>query len=222
MTSEGARILIVDDEADVREMLQRTLVRSGHECATASGPAEAASLLQRQEFELVILDVLMPERSGMQFLPELLARYPDVAVIMLSAVADSPTAVMAMREGASDYVTKPINLSRLGTHITRALDRRAGMTRTRDYRRNLESMVAERGADAQQRMREITALNNLVRSHIRQAIGTEESYNRLQTTLADFSTQLETLAQQAKVIASEGARTLAGLEDQPEVGGPEQ
>ena len=199
------RVLAVDDETNMRDMLERRLTRGGYKCVTAASAEEASQILQKEQFDLLLLDILMPDKSGMELLPEVVARYPDMAVVMMTAVVDTATAITAMREGASDYVTKPINLDQLATRLTRALDRQAGVLRNREYQQNLEKMLAERTERIEQRMREVTALNNLVQGHIQQSMGAEEAYAQLQTALAAFSNQLGDLAEQARVIGDQGS-----------------
>ena len=211
MTSDRSRILVVDDEQNLQEMLQRRFARGGYDCVTASSADEAADILQREKFDLILLDILMPDKSGMEFLPDVLARYPDMAVVMLTAVTDTATAVRALRDGASDYVTKPLNMDQLVTRISRALDRRAGMLRDRDYQENLEKIVGERTERVEQRMREVTALNNLIRSQMDKILGGQEAYARLQSALTEFATQLEELARHAKVVGSDNDDALADL-----------
>ncbi len=118
-----SRILAVDDEEGNREVLARGLEE--YECLTASNAEEAAKLLKAEEFELVLLDINMPGKSGIEFLREIKADYPDIAVVMLTGQMDLSTAVTAMREGAYDYVTKPVSLPELEIRIKHALSRRA-------------------------------------------------------------------------------------------------
>ena len=101
----GARVLIVDDEELLRATLRRVLTRGGLETATASNGVEAIAMLERESFDVVLTDVFMPEMTG----PELLAhlkRYRHPAeVIIMTAFADIPTAVDAVRGGAFAFLT---------------------------------------------------------------------------------------------------------------------
>jgi len=121
MATDKISILAVDDEADIREVLERSLGRAGYQCVTAASAEQAAQLLQGGAFALVLLDIKMPGKSGMEFLPELIDQYPHTAVVMLTGVADPLTAAKAMREGALDYVIKPLNLDELIIRIKHAL-----------------------------------------------------------------------------------------------------
>jgi DNA-binding response OmpR family regulator len=116
-TSGKTRILAVDDEGSLRAMLRLCLTVPGCECATAPSAEAASELLQQERFDLMLLDILMPVRSGIDYLPEVVARYPDMAVVMMTAVADVDLAVEAMKLGAYDYITKPFDLEDLRTRV---------------------------------------------------------------------------------------------------------
>ena len=100
------RILLVDDEEYVREAVVEVLNEANFQCVTASSADDAAEALQREEFELVLLDINMPGRSGMEFLPEIRSEYPNVAGVIFSGIDSISTGVEAMRRGAYGYVTK--------------------------------------------------------------------------------------------------------------------
>ena len=101
-TNGGEYLLIVDDEATVREVLMRTLEEQGYQCLTAANAAEALAVLQTCPVDRVLSDIIMPGKSGVELLKEIRALCPDTAVMMLSAVVDTQTAIMAMRLGAYD------------------------------------------------------------------------------------------------------------------------
>ncbi len=204
--AEGTlRILAVDDEEGVRIMLERRLTRDGYECATAANAALAAELLEREEFALLLLDVMMPGKSGMDFLQEVVAQYQDMAVLMMTAVVDTATAVKAMRAGAFDYIVKPVNLDELSTRIERALDRRALILQNRQYQQDLEQMVAERTKSLEQRVREVTALNKDFQTYMEQHKAAQDGFRRLQEAITDFKAQTEELAGQALLTNSDEA-----------------
>src|SRR5262245_8141841 len=101
------RVLIVDDERSMRELLTIVLSREGYDVITAESGGEAISVLQRQAVDLLISDIRMPDIGGVDVLRAAKQGDPDVPVIMMTAFASTDTAVEAMRLGASDYVTKP-------------------------------------------------------------------------------------------------------------------
>ena len=104
------RILVVDDEAHVRDVLKDFLERKGYVVSTASDGAEALSAVQKEKPQLVLLDVRMPGMDGLEALRRIRAADGTVGVIMLTAVHDEAIAREAMRSDAYDYVTKPVSL----------------------------------------------------------------------------------------------------------------
>jgi DNA-binding NtrC family response regulator len=185
VSQDKISILAVDDEANIQTVLERVLMRAGYRCVTASSAAQASQLLQQGDFALVLLDIRMPGRSGMDLLSEIVVRYPDTGVVMMTAVVDTDTAVKAMRQGALDYLTKPCNLDELTTRIEHALSRRALLLQNRKYQENLERMVAERTEQLEQRVREVTALNRLFQEHLRQDSQSQPPPNPEQVPLLD-------------------------------------
>jgi two-component system, NtrC family, sensor kinase len=136
------RILIVDDEDSVRNMFAACL-NGKYECTTASSSEEALTHLKTDVYALVISDVTMPGRNGVELLREVITRYPDTAVIMVSGI-DRPQRIRdALRVGAFDYLIKPCDLDVLEASVERALERRA-LTRTaRKYKIDLERQNEE-------------------------------------------------------------------------------
>ena len=124
MAEVMARILAVDDDQPTREMLERSLTLRGFDCIAVGSAVEAAELLAEVEFDLLLLDILMPGKSGMELL-RVVADYPRMAVVVLSAFADAFAVTKALKDGADDYVTKPVNLDELAMRIERAIERRS-------------------------------------------------------------------------------------------------
>lgn len=136
------RILIVDDEAGVREMFAEFL-RDKYECKTAASATEALEILATETYALVLSDMMMPGRNGVELLREITSRYPETAVIMVSGV-DRPQRVRdALRVGASDYLIKPCELDVLSMSVERALERRSLQRTARVYKAHLESQNIE-------------------------------------------------------------------------------
>ena len=138
---DQARILIVDDDERIRETLQRALARTDYSCLTAQDTVEAADCLGREEIDLVLLDIHMPGRSGMEFLPTITECYPNVAVVMLTGLDERSTAVWAMREGAYDFCAKPVDFGELIIKTDNALRRLAVVRERNAYQTNLETML---------------------------------------------------------------------------------
>lgn len=131
------RILIVDDELPVRKMFAEFL-RDSYECSTAASAEEALAQLAIESYALVISDMMMPGRNGVELLREITARYPETAVIMISGV-DRPQRVRdALRVGAFDYLIKPCEMDVLTLSVERALERRYLQRAARIYKAHLE------------------------------------------------------------------------------------
>ncbi len=141
--NEQYRVLIVDDDASVREILTTKLAHLGYQCRTATGADHALAALERESIHLVLSDIMMPGLSGIDLLKRLVRGYPDTAAVMLTAAADTQMAVQAMKLGAYDYITKPFNLEELAVHVEKALERRQLLVENRAYHRSLEQRVAE-------------------------------------------------------------------------------
>ncbi len=155
-TVNGAgRILIVDDEPYIREILSRWLVEEGYECRQAANVDAALVALQQGDLELMISDIRMPGRSGLDLLDEARALYPDLAVIMLTAVDDRDTAIHTLEAGAYGYVIKPFDRNELLISVVNALERRRLSILSNRYRQELENDVRERTAELRLREEEV-------------------------------------------------------------------
>jgi DNA-binding response OmpR family regulator len=120
----NSRILIVDDESDVCEILLRWLRAEGYECSMAFTGEEALRALRANKFELVLSDIMMPGMSGMDLLQIMKPLFPDVAVLMVTAVDDASTGVLALELGAYGYLIKPFNRNEILISVAGALERR--------------------------------------------------------------------------------------------------
>ena len=119
-----ARILVVDDERSMRELLAIVLKRDGHEVLVAENGRRAIELLEKETVELLISDVKMPDVSGVQVLAAAQRVNPEIIGIMITAYASTDTAVEALRLGAYDYLSKPFNVDELKLKVTKALERK--------------------------------------------------------------------------------------------------
>jgi len=118
---EKTRILVVDDAADTRLLLNLRLQREGYEVITASSGAEALELIQKEGLpHLVLLDIMMPGMDGFAVASEL-RRMGDISIIFLSALSDTDTKVEGLNRFAEDYVTKPFDFTELSARIRRVL-----------------------------------------------------------------------------------------------------
>lgn len=134
-----ARVLVVDDEAGLREMLRVLFSRAGYRVHLADGESAAIKQLRGEEpFDVVVTDLAMPDGSGMGVLHEARARDESTQVVMITAYATTTQAVCAMREGAYDYVQKPFKNDELLVVVEKAVEKRAIVEQNRTLRRHLQ------------------------------------------------------------------------------------
>jgi putative two-component system response regulator len=151
----GDRILLVDDEQDLRIIFKRFLEVDGYKCGLACSGEEALELLAGEEFFVVITDINMPGMSGIDLLREIRARYPDVVVLVISAVDDRKVAVKALELGAFTYMIKPVSRNELVINVINALRHRFLEMEHHRQNERLEELVVQRTRnllDAQQEL----------------------------------------------------------------------
>ncbi|ABC81601.1 HD domain-containing phosphohydrolase [Anaeromyxobacter dehalogenans] len=144
---EATRILIVDDDAAVRDVITVLLREEGYVCTTVASAEAALDEARKTDYPLVISDVRMPARDGFWLLEQMREASPDTAVIMLTAYGDTEAAVECLRNGAADYLLKPPKVTELIRAIERALGRRRLELARGRYRRSLENRVKEKTAE---------------------------------------------------------------------------
>ncbi len=198
------QVLIVDDEDHIRDILERGLTKAGYRCVTASSAHRAMALLKQYDFDLAMLDVMMPGMSGLELFAEMRELYPDVGVIILTGVTELSGAITAMREGAYDYASKPIGTAELVVRVNSAMERRRLLLQNRRYQAELERLVEELDAKQEQRTQELTALNGLFQSPVSSDIAARDAYDSLRRAIADFGDEIERLAERAGLSADEG------------------
>lgn len=140
----GERILVVDDEEAIREVVATLLEAQGYHCSAVGNGRAALEHLEKHSLDLVLSDMVMPEMDGLKLLEWLRAHEQDIPVIMVTAMHDLSTALEAIRRGAYDYILKPFEKDQLFLSVRRALERRQLMRENRNYQRNLEELVKQR------------------------------------------------------------------------------
>src|SRR5947207_5783614 len=150
------RILVVDDEEPIREIISSMLNAAGYKARQASSGMEAvASLNSTGEFELVLSDLMMAELDGIALLERSKEKYPDMPVVMVTAVHDISVALAAIRNGAYDYLLKPFEREQLLATVSRAMENRRLKVENRTYQINLESLVEARTHQLQDAIEEL-------------------------------------------------------------------
>jgi putative nucleotidyltransferase with HDIG domain len=150
------RILVVDDEEPIREIVASMLGTAGYACKQAASGMEALAVLTSgEEFELMLSDLMMADLDGIGLLERTKERYPDMPVVMVTAVHDISVALAAIRNGAYDYLLKPFEREQLLNTVSRALENRRLKVENRTYQTNLESLVKARTDLLQATVREL-------------------------------------------------------------------
>ena len=138
---EVARVLVVDDEPSVRQSLASWFRKDGHSVEAAENATEALRMLQEGRFDVALLDIKMPGMDGMELLEHVRQIDPGLAVIMITAFASVETAVQALKQGAFDYVTKPVDPDELSHLVRRAIEQRRLKEENAQLRETIDEMV---------------------------------------------------------------------------------
>jgi len=144
-TQDPSRVdcLVVDDEPRLRQVLLHLMRADGFRCFEASNGAEALEFLENHPVTLVMSDMRMPKVDGIELLRRIKERWPDTAVVMITAVADVEVAVHCLANGAVDYLSKPFHLEEVRARVQQALEKRRLVLENRAYQVHLEARVAE-------------------------------------------------------------------------------
>jgi len=140
---KAGRILIVDDDQDAREILQRLLSGEGYECLSADGGQRCLEVARAEPVDVILLDVMMPDMDGIQVCDELRKdeKLRSIPVILLTARDDISTRAQGMERGVSEYLTKPVNKRELFTRVKSQLH-------SRELDRQLERTAANIGKES--------------------------------------------------------------------------
>lgn len=155
---EPSRILIVDDELSVRELLTEGLETFGYRTRMAAGADAAYRMIQEEQPHLVLSDIDMPGKTGLELLDQVKKLNPDIEVVMVTGVIDADIAINSIRQGATDYVTKPFNLEEVRIVVDRTLEKRRLVLENRAYQQELEIKVEERTRELLEKKQEVERL----------------------------------------------------------------
>ena len=150
-TPQGTTILVVDDEDGIRQALTRFLTRLGYQVQAAANAKEAIEQQTAHHPQAMLCDIRMPETSGVELLPKMLAQDPDLAIIMLTAIDEPRTAIECLKLGASDYLIKPVDLEELEFSLQHALRQRQLEMDRRELEQWLAREVAVRTRELEER-----------------------------------------------------------------------
>jgi two-component system response regulator HydG len=135
---EGLRVLIIDDERFHAETLAESLERVGYECIVATSGTAGARLIEQEDFDVILTDLKMADLDGLAILRKARADMPEAEVLMITGHGDVKTAVEAIKQGASNYLTKPVDLAELRAIVEKASERLRQARAIRDLRRQLD------------------------------------------------------------------------------------
>ncbi len=180
-TGTGAltkRLLVVDDEETIRLALSKFLRSRGYEVQTADSGAAALELLERHSFMLMLCDVRMPGMTGIEIIGRAARKDPDLAILMLTAVNDAPTATQALSSGACDYLMKPVELSDLHQAVERALHGRDLTIEQRQVERMIREEVAIQTTEIEQEKQALRSLTVSIAETLINAMEAKDVYLR--------------------------------------------
>ena len=143
MAAEKERILVVDDEESIREMVSKIVTHIGHEVATARNGKEALEILRNKSFSILITDTKMREMDGFELMKASRATYPDLYIICMTAHGASYTYTDVVTSGATDYITKPFTIDEVRAKLNRVIRERNLVSDLTQKSLELESANAE-------------------------------------------------------------------------------
>jgi len=138
---KNVKILVVDDEPEICEVLEAFLTSRDYRVRTALGAEEAIDIIENDNIYLTLLDIKMPNISGIELLKLIKKRQPLIEVIMITGYATLEDAITCMKEGARDFTTKPFELENIAEAVKSALEKRANIIEHKNYMGNLERKI---------------------------------------------------------------------------------
>jgi signal transduction histidine kinase len=159
VTPEGARLLVVDDEENLRITTAAILEQEGYHVEIASSGDEAVSLLEKTEFDLVLTDLHMEGGDGLSVLAEIRRRAPLTISVVLTGFASVESAIAALQQGAYDYLVKPCDIDEMKHTIKRGVEHRRLMLAEQEARFNLEQLNRDLERRVEERTAELSLLN---------------------------------------------------------------
>ena len=170
------RILIVDDEEAIREIVSSMLTSANYKCRQAGSGVEALALLDSgEEFELMLSDLMMAELDGIGLLERTKEKFPDMPVVMVTAVHDISVALAAIRNGAYDYLLKPFEREQLMATVRRALENRRLKLENRAYQTDLEALVTARTDQLRKALNELERSNDMLMEALGDALDLKDA-----------------------------------------------
>lgn len=181
-------IMVVDDEEMIRDLLHSALLQESYICHLASNVDEAFTILGTQRIDLVISDIMMPGRSGVDLLRDLKKVDPEIAVLMITGLSDMNTALECIHLGADDYLTKPFGINRVMLTVRNLIEKRCLAIEKKNYQVSLEFKVMEQTDQLRRTMNEVNdAYNNTLTALVKALDAREKEVGSHSERVMNFS-----------------------------------
>ncbi|NQW24445.1 MAG: response regulator [SAR202 cluster bacterium] len=151
----------MDDEKGLRDLHQENLEDAGFICFTAAGGQAALDVLSVEAIDLAIVDVMMPEMSGLDLFNRMKELYPWVGVLFVTAVDQMDVAVSQVKGGAHDYLVKPVNRAKLIDSVNESLEKQSEYLEGSNHQKHLEELLVHQSKALENKVREVRALNRM-------------------------------------------------------------
>lgn len=201
-STKRLKTLVVDDEQANVRLLVRMLAQAGYANVNgATDPRQALLLCETWQPDLIILDLMMPHMDGLEFMAQLTSRQPPetyLPILMITADNSPQTKQRALAAGVNDFLTKPFDAIEVQLRVANLLHTRSLHLLLQNQNEILKERVREQTQGLEQRLRELSALNQLFRNHLSERFAVVESYGELIGGLARLSQELESLVQRAR------------------------
>ena len=175
MQLDKSHILIVDDEDGIRELFKVILEERGYVCYTAPSGDVALEVLAAETVDLALVDIIMPKMTGTTLFQQVKERYPDVAVVFSTSLDDLNLAVDYLKNGAYDYIVKPMTRERLRQVVEESLQQRKANLKEKQQRSLLAEQVTRKVTQLETKERELSSLNRMFHAELTKKFTAEEA-----------------------------------------------
>ena len=171
------RLLVVDDDSTVLDLISTKLSLEGYSVTTAESAEAALSMIRKKDFDLIVTDLMLPGIDGFTLTEVLKTKHPTVGVIVITGMADVESAVRAMQAGADDYISKPFNLEHMAISVERTLEKQKLIIENKNYQQFLEQRVREATRDQRKALAELRETKDYLENLIESSVDTIISFS---------------------------------------------